>query len=149
MPDVTISADQTASPGPGAQQSQFLRFFADLPIKFRMIVRSHAALKRPRCVRAIKELRCDPQRTDPVASGPGGTNLVGEHCNATNKPVPRADSLTQRRGRPPFYDQPRLGTVAGVGGRYDDQFIKLHRALGIIAEAKVVTTMTLLWSALY
>jgi hypothetical protein len=35
-----------------------------------------------------------------------------------------------------------------VGGRYDDQFIKLRRALGIIAGTKVVTTMTILWSAL-
>jgi Na+/phosphate symporter len=33
-------------------------------------------------------------------------------------------------------------------GRYDDQFIKLRRALGIIAGTNVATTMTMLLSAL-
>jgi hypothetical protein len=55
----------------------FLRFFAELPIEFRVIVRAHTTLKHLRGGRSIKEAGCDAQCTDPVASGPYGTNLVG------------------------------------------------------------------------
>ena len=38
------------------------------------------------------------------------------------------------------YDRPRLVTAAWRKSCYDDQFIKLSHALGIIAGAKAVTT---------
>jgi hypothetical protein len=41
-----------------------------------MAVCIHATLKCLRRVRPIKELRRNTQRADPVAGGPGSTNLV-------------------------------------------------------------------------
>ena len=48
----------------------------------------------------------------------------------------RALSKRTRRDRPPSHDRSRLVTVARRRSCYDDQFIKLRRTLGIIAEAK-------------
>jgi hypothetical protein len=59
-----------------AQPLPILAVFADLPVKLRMVVRIHAALKCLRVIRPIKELRRNTQRADPVAGGPGSANLV-------------------------------------------------------------------------
>jgi hypothetical protein len=54
----------------------FLRFFADLAVKLRVIVRTHPTLKCLRGGGPVKEPRRDSQCADLVTSGPGGTNLV-------------------------------------------------------------------------
>jgi hypothetical protein len=55
----------------------FLRFFAELTVEAGMIVRVHPTLKCLRSVGSVKEVRRDAQSTHLVASGPGGTDLVG------------------------------------------------------------------------
>jgi hypothetical protein len=54
-----------------------LRVLADLTVKFRVIVRSHATLEQFGIIGAIKEARRDAQRTDPVTSSPYGTDFIG------------------------------------------------------------------------
>jgi hypothetical protein len=55
---------------------QFLRLFADLPVKLRVVVGVHPALKCLRSIGSVKEQSRDAQSADPVTSRPSGTNLV-------------------------------------------------------------------------
>jgi hypothetical protein len=50
---------------------------AELTVKFRVIARSHAALKNLGISAAIKEPGRDAQCTDPVAGCPRGPDFVG------------------------------------------------------------------------
>jgi hypothetical protein len=75
-----------------------LRFFAELPVKLRVIVRVHPTLKHLRGGRSIKELSRDAQCTDPVTGSPCILDLVGFanafHQHGAPRICEPADDLT-------------------------------------------------------
>jgi len=54
-----------------------LRLLAQLPVKFRVVMRIHPALECLRIIGPIKEARSGAQRADPVTGSPCGADFVG------------------------------------------------------------------------
>jgi hypothetical protein len=81
------------------------------------------------------------------ASAPALTDLIGAHAGIA---APCALSAESKDAPWPITEWWSATTWhrSVWRGRYDDQFIKLRRALGIIAGTNVATTMTMLLSAL-
>ena len=81
------------------------------------------------------------------ASAPALTGVIGAHAGIV---APRALSAESKDAPWPITEWWSATTWhrSVWRGRYDDQFIKIRRALGIIAGTNVATTMTMLLSAL-
>jgi hypothetical protein len=74
---------------------QFVRFFANLTVKLRVVIGVHAPLKCLRGVRSVKELSRDAQSTDLIAGKPSSTNLVGLGLHAEAANARTADDLAR------------------------------------------------------
>ena len=73
---VQINADQVLRKQIKCRSDHFLRFFAELRVEVRMIVRIHPTLKCLRGRGSIKEPRRYAQRTDPITGSRGRANLL-------------------------------------------------------------------------
>jgi hypothetical protein len=101
-----------------------LRFFAELPVKVRIIVRVHAAFERFCISRAIKEPRRDAQRADPITSSPCRTNFVrlAVHLRSPaqrtcGRALPELVQKLEGKSNERFPDQVGFLTVAGNSGQ--------------------------------